>query len=173
MNVQSFRINVSQATLDDLRERLVRTRWPDEVEGAGWDYGTNRGYLKELVGYWQRDFDWRAAEKRLNQWPHFLTRIDGERLHFIHARSPHPAAMPLLLTHGWPGSVVEFLDGGDIDGVVALFEGATWRSRGDRRGVALARGDPGRLRAHHARRWYAEDPAPDEQRDHRSRRGCR
>ena len=108
--VSPFRIDVPDAVLDDLRERLARTRWPAQLDDAGWDYGTELSYLQELCGYWQHEFDWRAAEARLNEWPQFETEIDGEHVHFIHARSQHPDALPLIITHGWPGSVVEFLD---------------------------------------------------------------
>ena len=105
-----FRIEVSDAVLDDLRQRLARTRWPAPSPDQGWKYGTELTYLQELCEYWRTTYDWRAAEARLNVWPHFLTSIDGEQIHFIHARSDEPNAMPLLLTHGWPGSVTEFLD---------------------------------------------------------------
>ena len=105
-----FRIEVPDDVLADLRDRLARTRWPAQLDDAGWDYGTELSYLQELCAYWQNDFDWRAAEARLNSWPQFETEVDGEHLHFIHARSPHADALPLIITHGWPGSVVEFLD---------------------------------------------------------------
>ncbi len=104
MTVQPFTITVAQATLDDLRKRLVGTRWPDEVAGTGWDYGTNLGYLKELVGYWQRDFDWRAQEAQLNQFAQFKTEIDGIGIHFIHKRGQGSNPLPIVLTHGWPDS---------------------------------------------------------------------
>ncbi|MDQ1383190.1 MAG: epoxide hydrolase, partial [Actinomycetota bacterium] len=96
--------------LDDLRDRLARTRWPDQIPGSGWGYGTNLDYLQELCTYWRNDFDWRAQEERFNRWPHFLTEIDGQQIHFIHARSDKPSALPLIVSHGWPGSVAEFLD---------------------------------------------------------------
>jgi len=106
--VVPFRIQVSDAVLRDLKERLARTRFPTEIDGAGWDYGTNLAYLKELVAYWQTRFDWRAQERRLNQLPQFKTTIDGTELHFVHQRSSHAAATPLVLIHGWPGSFLEF-----------------------------------------------------------------
>ena len=90
MSTQPFTINIPQATLEDLRERLARTRWPDEVEGAGWDYGTNVGYLKELVDYWQHTFDWRAQEAKLNRYAQFRAAIDGVGIHFIHERGKGP-----------------------------------------------------------------------------------
>ncbi len=106
--IEPFEIRVSDETLDDLRQRLARTRFPDQLEGAGWDYGTELGYLRELVAYWRDKFDWRAREAELNRFPHFRIESDGCRLHFIHARSPEPNAVPLLLLHGWPGSVFLF-----------------------------------------------------------------
>ncbi|HET9362448.1 MAG TPA: epoxide hydrolase [Vicinamibacterales bacterium] len=103
-----FRIQVPDAVLSDLRQRLARTRFPGEIAGSEWDYGTNLGYLKELVAYWREKFDWRAAERRLNQFDQFTTKIDGLDIHFIHQRSKDPKALPLAVTHGWPGSVAEF-----------------------------------------------------------------
>ncbi|ARX89198.1 epoxide hydrolase [Streptomyces alboflavus] len=105
-----FRIAVPQDALDDLHERLDRTRWPDELPGVGWDYGIPRGYLRELVDHWRHMYDWRAAEARLNEWPQFTTGIDGATVHFAHVRSPEPTATPLLMTHGWPGSIAEFIE---------------------------------------------------------------
>ena len=107
---EPFEAAVPATVLDDLRDRLVRTRWPDQVRGTGWDLGTDRSYLTELCDYWRTAFDWRAAEAKFNRWPQFMTTIEGESVHVLHARSPEPDAMPLLLCHGWPGSVVEFLD---------------------------------------------------------------
>jgi pimeloyl-ACP methyl ester carboxylesterase len=108
--ITPFEIRVDDAVLDDLRERLARTIWPDQIPGSGWSYGTDRDFLQSLCDHWRTEFDWRAQEARLNRWPHFLTEIDGQQVHFIHARSPEPGALPLVVTHGWPGSVVEFLD---------------------------------------------------------------
>ena len=107
MSVQPFKIDVAQDVLDDLRERLADTRWPDEIEGAGWAYGTNLGFMKALAKAWQ-DFDWRAQEASLNQLPHFITEIDGLKIHFIHVRGGGPNPTPLLLTHGWPDSFLRF-----------------------------------------------------------------
>ena len=104
MNIQPFTIAVPQATLDDLQHRLAQTRWPDEAEGVGWAYGTNLGYLKELVDSWQHSYDWRTQEARLNQLAHFHADSDGSRIHFIHVRGKGPHPMPLLLIHGWPDS---------------------------------------------------------------------
>ncbi|MFI5571216.1 epoxide hydrolase family protein [Streptomyces sp. NPDC051740] len=105
-----FRIDIPQDQLDDLRRRLEATRWPDELPEVGWSRGVPLGYLKELAEYWRTSFDWRAAEARLNAHPQFVTEIDGAPVHFLHITSPEPDATPLLLTHGWPGSVAEFLD---------------------------------------------------------------
>jgi epoxide hydrolase len=108
--VEGFRIHVEQAVLDDLRARLSRTRFPDQIDGTGWERGVPAGYLRELVDHWMGAYDWRAEEARLNRFDHFRTTVDGQSIHFIHARSAREDALPLLLTHGWPGSVVEFLD---------------------------------------------------------------
>jgi epoxide hydrolase len=107
--MKPFRIVVPQADLDDLDRRLASTRWADELPGLGWQRGVPLGYLKELAEYWRTTYDWRAAEAALNEHPQFLTEIDGATIHVIHVRSPEPDARPLLLTHGWPGSVAEFL----------------------------------------------------------------
>lgn len=109
-SIRPFTLTIPQGDLDDLHDRLDRTRWPAELPGTGWDYGVPAGYLRDLVRYWRHDYDWRAAEAELNRWPQYTTVIDGARVHFAHLRSPEPDATPLVLTHGWPGSVVEFLD---------------------------------------------------------------
>jgi len=103
-----FTIRVADADLADLKARLARARFPDEIPGTGWTYGTSRAYLESLVRYWRDGFDWRAQERALNRFEQFTTTIDGVKLHFIHRRSKERNAMPLLLTHGWPGSIVEF-----------------------------------------------------------------
>jgi pimeloyl-ACP methyl ester carboxylesterase len=103
-------LHVPEEVLDDLRRRLNRTRLPNAIEGIGWDQGTHRDYLEGLLHYWCDEYDWRVAESRLNELEHVATTIDGQRIHAIHARSPEPSALPLVITHGWPGSVVEFLD---------------------------------------------------------------
>jgi pimeloyl-ACP methyl ester carboxylesterase len=108
--IRPFRIDVPQADLDDLRDRLARTRWPDELPDVGWTRGVPLGYLQDLAAYWRDGYDWRKQEADLNQHPQFTTTIDGANIHFLHVRSPEPDALPLVLTHGWPGSVVEFLD---------------------------------------------------------------
>jgi pimeloyl-ACP methyl ester carboxylesterase len=108
--IQPFRIDIPQAELDDLRDRLDRVRWTEELSDVGWDYGVPVAYVKELVEYWRNDYDWRQWEAKLNQYPQFTTEIDGQNIHFLHVKSPEPDALPLILTHGWPGSVAEFLD---------------------------------------------------------------
>ncbi|HSE03627.1 MAG TPA: epoxide hydrolase [Methylomirabilota bacterium] len=109
MEIVPFVVDVAQPDLDDLRERLARTRWPDEVVGASWDYGASLAYMRELVAYWRDGFDWRAAEREMNALPHFRARVDGFGIHLIHQRGRGPAPMPLLITHGWPSSFVEML----------------------------------------------------------------
>ena len=106
--ITPFEVHVPQGELDDLRERLARTRGIDEFPGGGWAYGTSRAYLRELCAYWRTSFDWRACETRLNTFGQVAIDVDGQRIHAIHARSPEPGALPLLLVHGWPGSVFEF-----------------------------------------------------------------
>jgi epoxide hydrolase len=108
VTIEPFRIDFPQADLDDLHDRLDRTRWPDELPNVGWAYGVPLDYLRELVEYWRHAYDWRAAEAALNEWPQFTTQIDGATIHFAHIRSPEPDATPLVMTHGWPGSIVEF-----------------------------------------------------------------
>jgi pimeloyl-ACP methyl ester carboxylesterase len=108
--IERFTIHIDESVLEDLRDRLARTRFPDQIEGTGWECGIPIGYVRELVEYWRDTYDWRAQEARLNRFAHFRTRIDGQSIHFIHARSAHADAFPLLLMHGWPGSIVEFLD---------------------------------------------------------------
>jgi microsomal epoxide hydrolase len=108
--IERFEIRVDDGVLSDLRSRLALTRFPDQIEGTGWEYGVPVAYVRELVEYWRDKYDWRAQEARLNALPHFRTRIDGQSIHFVHARSKHADAFPLLLVHGWPGSIVEFLD---------------------------------------------------------------
>ena len=106
--IEEFRVAVGEEVLVDLRDRLARTRLPRTLDDVGWEDGTDAGYLRGLADYWRQDFDWRASEAQLNRLPQFTTTVNGLSLHFIHVRSPHPHAMPLLITHGWPGSVYEF-----------------------------------------------------------------
>lgn len=106
--ITPFRINVSDAAIADLKSRLAVTRLPDQLDGTSWEYGTDRAYLEDLLDYWRSDFDWRAQEQQLNQFDQFTTEIDGLSLHFIHQRSSNTEAIPLMIVHGWPGSVSEF-----------------------------------------------------------------
>jgi epoxide hydrolase len=108
--MRPFRVVVPESALDDLRTRLDRSRWPDEVPGAGWSQGVPVSYLQELAGYWRHEYDWRRHEAELNRIPQFTTEIDGTTVHFLHIRSDRPDTLPLVLMHGWPGSIVEFLE---------------------------------------------------------------
>jgi pimeloyl-ACP methyl ester carboxylesterase len=105
--IQPFRVNVSSADIKDLRKRILATRWPDKETVADHSQGAQLAKLRELVRYWGTDYDWRKGEAKLNAWPQFKTMIDGLDIHFIHVKSPHPNALPLIITHGWPGSVFE------------------------------------------------------------------
>ena len=107
MAVTPFKIDVPDDVLQDLNERLARTRWPDEIPGSGWDYGSNLDYIKELVEYWRTEFDWRAQEKLINSFSHFKTDVNGLGIHFIHEKGKGPDPMPLVITHGWPGTFFE------------------------------------------------------------------
>jgi epoxide hydrolase len=107
---RSFTVDVPQAALDDLKARLANTRWPEKETVDDWDQGVPLAYAQELAAYWRDAYDWRRIEARLNAWPNYLVEIDGLDIHFLHVRSQNPAARPLILTHGWPGSVIEFLD---------------------------------------------------------------
>lgn len=109
--IEPYRVEVPETVLEDLRERLHRTRWPDQLPEVGWEPGAELGAVRDLCNHWAHGFDWRAVEARLNDFEQFVTETPGgERLHFLHVRSPEAGALPLVLTHGWPGSVVEFLD---------------------------------------------------------------
>jgi pimeloyl-ACP methyl ester carboxylesterase len=119
--IRPFRIEIPQADLDDLQERLARTRFANELPPdtsrpqtgpvmPGWEYGVPVGYVRDLVEYWRHKYDWRAWEARLNAYPQFITEIDGQPIHFLHVRSPQPDAVPLILTHGWPNTFLEYLD---------------------------------------------------------------
>ncbi|HTY55661.1 MAG TPA: epoxide hydrolase, partial [Candidatus Binataceae bacterium] len=106
--VHPFKVDIPEAVLADLRERLQRTRFPGELENSGWEYGSNLAYMKELVEYWRTRYDWRANERELNKYSHFRAEVDGFGVHFIHQPGRGPNPKPLLLLHGWPGSVYEF-----------------------------------------------------------------
>jgi len=109
-DIRPFTVTVSQESLDDLKYRLDRVRWTSDIPGSGAGYGVSLPWLQRLVAYWRDGYDWRSFEARLNGHPQFLTQIDGQDIHFLHVRSPEPGAVPLILTHGWPGSVAEYLD---------------------------------------------------------------
>ena len=106
--IRDFRIAIPDADLDDLRRRLRTTRWPEKEVVEDWSQGAPLAYVKEVCDYWATNFDWRAWEAKLNAWPQFKTEIDGVDIHFFHVRSPHDNARPLVITHGWPGSQIEF-----------------------------------------------------------------
>jgi pimeloyl-ACP methyl ester carboxylesterase len=108
-DIQPFRIHASTADLDDLKRRLHATRWPEQETVTDWSQGAPLAYVKQVCDYWANTYDWRKREARINAFPQFRTEIDGLGIHFLHVRSPHAAAAPLILTHGWPGSIVEFL----------------------------------------------------------------
>ncbi|WP_017814900.1 epoxide hydrolase family protein [Paenibacillus shenyangensis] len=106
--IQPFQIAIPQAELDDLQDRLARTRWTDAIPGSGWNEGISMSQMKEMAYYWREGFDWRKQEERLNRFPQFTTTIDGQNIHFIHVRSSEPNALPLILTHGWPSTFADF-----------------------------------------------------------------
>jgi epoxide hydrolase len=119
--IRPFRIDIPQADLDDLADRLARTRWANELPldtsgpqtgpiQPGWEYGVPVAYVRDLVDHWQHKYDWRAWEARLNQLPQYTTEIDGQQIHFLHVRSAEPDATPLILTHGWPNTFLEYVD---------------------------------------------------------------
>jgi pimeloyl-ACP methyl ester carboxylesterase len=106
--IEPFKIAVEEKVLRDLKDRLARTRWPDQIDDTDWEYGVPVRYMKDLIDYWQTRYDWRDQEKKLNRFAQFVTRIDGLAIHFVHVRSKERNALPLVITHGWPGSFVEF-----------------------------------------------------------------
>ena len=108
-DILPFRIDIPQADIEDLHQRLRNTRWPDELPGAGWNYGIPLSYVRDLTEYWATAYSWRENEARLNEFPQFTTSIDGQNVHFLHVRTQEANALPLLITHGWPGSIVEFV----------------------------------------------------------------
>ncbi len=150
MAVRPFKVEVPDATLQDLRERLDRTRWPDEIPGSGWEYGTNLDYIKELVEYWRTKVNWRSQEKLINSFSHFKADVDGLGIHFIHQKGKGPNPMPLVMTHGWPGTFFEMYKvipmlsdpashGGDpagaFDGVAPSMPGYGFSDTTDKRGL--------------------------------------
>ena len=108
--VREFTVHVEESALADLKSRLERTRLPNQIPGSGWDYGSDREYMEKLLEYWRTEYDWRKQEAALNALPHFKTEVDGIDMHFVHVRSKEADAMPLVITHGWPGSVYEFME---------------------------------------------------------------
>jgi pimeloyl-ACP methyl ester carboxylesterase len=154
MSAQTFAIQIDDDVLSDLQQRLQRIRWPDEIAGAGWDYGTNLDYLKQLVAYWRDAYDWRAQERLLNSFPQFQATIDGFGLHFLHIKGQGPRPMPLIISHGWPGSFFEMYKiigpltdpashGGSeqdaFDVVVPSLPGYGFSQRPNERGMNVAR----------------------------------
>lgn len=146
MPPRPFEIHVPDADLDDLRGRLRRTRWPEPLDGAGWDYGASIGYVRELCEYWRDSYDWRVHERRINALPGFLCETDGVDLHYWHIRSGTPGAFPLLLIHGWPGSMTEFEGvverlraAGNFDLVVPSLPGFGWSGKPRVRGWGISR----------------------------------
>ena len=107
--IKEFTINISQDKLDDLSLRLQHTRWPEKETPNDWSQGTPLSYMKEVCDYWLNEYDWKKEESTLNEFPQFITEINVLDIHFVHLKSPHPDAKPLIITHGWPGSITEFL----------------------------------------------------------------
>ncbi len=154
MPPRPFRIDVPQATLDDLHRRLDSTRWPDPIPGTGWDYGADVAYIQDLCRYWRNGFDWRKQVAELNRYPQFLCEVDGVDLHFWHVSGSGPNPLPILLAHGWPGSIFEFhhligplsdpaAHGGDradsFDVVVPALPGYGWSGKPKERGWGPSR----------------------------------
>jgi hypothetical protein len=150
--IRPYRIDIPQAAIDDLKQRLRQTRWPHAV-AEDWSRGQPVAFIRELADQWLDDFDWRAHEAALNRHPQFTTEIDGQTVHFLHVRSPEPHALPLLLTHGWPSTVAEFLDvigplsdprSHGLDPATAFHRGSRSRRRWPvRAGTSRARRRPG------------------------------
>ena len=109
MMIKPFSVNVPQSILDDLKLRLMLTRWPDELSGSAWNYGADLSYMKELTEYWQHNFDWRKVEREINAYPNFMADIDGYQIHFMHIKGKGKRSLPLIITHGWPGSFLEMM----------------------------------------------------------------
>src|SRR5579885_3126969 len=107
--IKPFGVNISEAALNDLKQRLRRTRWPDELKNSGWKNGSNLSYMKEFCNYWLHNFDWRKVESEINSYPNFITKIDGYKIHFLHKKGKGKKSVPLMITHGWPGSFLEMI----------------------------------------------------------------
>jgi pimeloyl-ACP methyl ester carboxylesterase len=146
---EPFSVHVRESVLADLRERIGKTRWPDQIPGIGWQQGTDLGYLRQLLAYWADGFDWQTQETWLNTFDHFHAELDGSRVHFVHQRARSGAGIPLILTHGWPSSFVEYLplvpwltdpaahgsDGPGFDVVIPSLPGYGFSQRPARTGV--------------------------------------
>ena len=154
MAVTPFTVQVPDVVLEDLKQRIDDTRWPDEIPGSGWDYGTNMDYLKELVGYWRNGYDWRAQERMLNGFPQFKADVEGSSIHYAHVKGKGPNPVPLIISHGWPGSFFEMYKvigplsdpaahGGDaadsFDVIAPSLPGYGFSDRTTERGVNVAR----------------------------------
>ena len=154
MAVTPFTIQVPDVVLEDLKQRIDDTRWPDEIPGSGWDYGTNMDYLKELVGYWRNGYDWRAQERMLNGFPQFKADVEGSNIHYARVKGKGPNPVPLIISHGWPGSFFEMYKvigplsdpaahGGDaadsFDVIAPSLPGYGFSDRTTERGVNVAR----------------------------------
>ncbi|MDV2481915.1 epoxide hydrolase [Methanoculleus sp. Wushi-C6] len=151
MGARPFKIDIPDEELEDLARRLEATRWPDEVKGAGWEYGTDPGFMKELADYWQHEYDWRTREAELNRFAQFTAELDGMEVHFVHERGRGPEPIPLILTHGWSGSFYEFYkliplltdpagrDGRSFDLVVPSMPGFGFSARPDEPGWDIGR----------------------------------
>jgi len=109
MKIKPFTVNILQSILDDLKLRLALTRWPDELSGSAWKYGADLAYMKKLTQYWQHSFDWRKVEREINAYPNFMADIDGHQIHFMHIKGKGKRSVPLIITHGWPGSFLEMM----------------------------------------------------------------
>ena len=105
--ITEFKCQISQPVVEDLKFRISQTRWTDEIKGSGWQYGANLSYIKELAEYWLDKFDWRKAEDKINQYPNYIAEIDGIKIHFLHIKGKGKISVPLIITHGWPGSFME------------------------------------------------------------------
>jgi pimeloyl-ACP methyl ester carboxylesterase len=105
--INEFKSNISQSAIDDLNLRISQTRWTDEIEGSGWQFGASLSYVKELADYWMNEFDWRKVENEINQYPNYMAEIDSVKIHFLHIKGKGKVSVPLIITHGWPGSFLE------------------------------------------------------------------
>jgi pimeloyl-ACP methyl ester carboxylesterase len=107
--ITEFKCHVPQAAIDDLKFRIAQSRWTDEIIDSGWKYGAKLNYIKELADYWLNKFDWRRVEDEINQYPNYVTEIDGVKIHFLHIKGKGKTSVPLIITHGWPGSFLEMM----------------------------------------------------------------